>query len=297
MHISIKKTIEKCPFVSFIPRPPHELNKATFFVISIVEKGEGDIVFYSRDDSKSTTIHVTENTVVFIPPFVSTVHKNFKQLEFSQRNIHVDDSVFRDCCDLINPDLYGKIVFKDDPVFFKLTSPSAIYIAEACSLISGEEEKHFASIHKSIVCSILSSYLASTLKNNVFPVWVKTLIRNLNNLEFLLMPIKQMVKTTNYSHGYVNREFKKILGIPLKQYVLNKKIDISVSMLITTDLSMQDIVDKLNFSNVSNFINIFKSIYKITPAKYRKINSKGISLDDYQAWGVSLLDDGSLKKI
>lgn len=297
MNITTKKTIEKCPFVSFIPEPPKDPNKATFYVISIIEKGEGDLVFYSRDDTKSTTIHLTENSCFITPPFVTTQHINFKKKLFIQRNIHVDEATFKECCNLVNSDLYGQTIFKDTPITFKLTSPAAIYIAECCSLISGEEEKYFANIHRSLVCSILSSYLSSMMQNQAFPVWIKILLRNLNDLKFLLQPITEMVKTTHYSHGYVNREFKKILGMPLKQYVLNKKLDMAVSMLITTDLSMQDIVDRLNFSNVSNFINIFKATYKITPAKYRKINSKGISLDDYQAWGVSVLQDGPNRRV
>lgn len=292
MNITTKKTIEKCMYTSLIPEPPH-LNKATFFVACVIEKGEGDVIFYSKDGKKSETIHVSENSCFIIPPFVATEHVNFDKSCFAQRNIHFDEATLKECCDLIDPSLFDLFLFNDFQQPFRLSSAAAVYLAECCSIVTGEDNKKFENIHRSMICTVLSSYLVSKMKNNTYPVWIRALTRNLKDINFLLLSIEDMVKTTHYSHGYVNREFKKYFGIPLKQYVLKKKLELASSMLVTSDLSMQEIVDKLFFSNISNFINLFKSQYSITPAKYRKENSSTISLDDYQDWGASVLTDDS----
>lgn len=294
MNISTMKTIDKCHYTSLIPEPPH-LNMATFFVASIIEKGEGDIIFYSKDNTKTKAVHVSENSVVIIPPFVATEHQNFKKDSFIQRNIHIDEATFKECCDMVDPSLFETFLFSEFPPSFKLTSSTAIYLAEVCTLITGEQAKQFDGIHKTATCVLLSSYISNKVKNNVFPVWIRQLIRKLEDVSFSTLTISEMVKTTNYSHGYVNREFKKYLGIPLKQYVLRNKLDLAASFLVTTNLTTQEIVDTLNFSNISNFINCFKNRFNITPAKYRARNSSNISLDDYQEWGVSVLNDGRNK--
>ena len=83
----------------------------------------------------------------------------------------------------------------------------------------------------------------------------------------------------------MNREFKKYLGCSIIKFITRKKLDKATVLLTTTDYSVESISDMLNFSNVSNFINIFKKRYGLTPAKYRKLHGSSIQIDTYQEWG------------
>ena len=140
-------------------------------------------------------------------------------------------------------------------------------------------------IHKTLVCEFLAQHRIRKSVNTIFPKWISGLLRKLEDKDFVALSVEEMVKTTNYSHGYVTREFKKYMGCSIKQYIIRKRLGVATVLLTTTDLSIEEISDSLSFSTVSNFINTFKKRYHITPAKYRKMYGSLIQLDTYQEWG------------
>jgi len=289
MVINTKETIEKCPYSCTISEPPFIKHTATFVVISFVERGECEIEFFDKSDKEPKTVVLKENDCFVALPFMP-IHFKKASKPYLHRNIHVDEEVFKSCCDLLSPNAFEEFKSLQYPPVFSLSAPSLIYFAERCSIVMGEYTLEKSIIHKSLVCEIISSYASSKIIDSAQPLWIKSLIRKLENNDFLVQPIDQMVKSTNYSHGYVNREFKKYLGMPLKKYVIRRKLNISSSLLATTDMSMQDIVDQLDFCTTSNFITLFKEQYNTTPSKYRKTHGNNINLDTYQEWGDFILE-------
>ena len=79
-----------------------------------------------------------------------------------------------------------------------------------------------------------------------------------------------MVKATGFSHTYVSSQFKRYKGMSLKKYVNKSKLSIAAAMLASSDYTIEDIVGRLDFNTSSNFINLFKAEFGITPGKYRK---------------------------
>lgn len=74
--------------------------------------------------------------------------------------------------------------------------------------------------------------------------------------------------------NYINRHtlslaFKDIVGISFKEYLILFRITEAKKLLITTNLSIEEIADQVGYTNVNNFIRIFKSKESITPNKYR----------------------------
>lgn len=288
MDIYTKKTIEKSPYTSYILVPPLCVHASTFFVISIVERGEATVDLYSKN-SKDSNIKKTEylkesHCLISFPFSKSHYTDSTKNLAF--RNIYMDESEFEECCNFVDPKLYNELCSLEYAPTFKLSSPAVIFYAEQMTFLVGEEKTtNKDMILKSLVCSILAQYVKCKTEAHIFPNWINALLRNLDDEEFISLSVEQMVQTTNYSHGYVNREFKKYLGCSIKQFVIRKKLSLATVMLATTTLSTQEIADNLNFSTVSNFINFFKIRYNITPAKYRKNYGSAITTESYQEWG------------
>ena len=279
------QTIKKCPYSSHVLIPPKDTHKATFFVLSLVEKGEATIEFYSKDDSKKKTVMVMENTCFFTYPFVAIKYTNYSK-DLSYRNIIVNEKQMMECCNFLNPGLYDDLLNLEYPPVFHISPPFVIYFAECASAMEGakKNEKKDAA-HKSLVCSLLNQYLVSKTTSNIFPKWINGFLRNLNDEEFISKSVEEMVRTTNYSHGYVNREFKKYIGCSIKQFIIRKKLDRATVLLTTTDASIEDISDNLKFGNASNLIIMFKKRYGVTPARYRKLYGSSIQIDVYQEWG------------
>ena len=285
MKLHTAQTIRKCPYSSHILVPPTDIHQSTFFVITIIEHGEACIEFFSKDGSHSKTYNVKENCCFFVYPFTPLLFKSFSK-NFAFRDIYLDEKTMRECAEFLEKGLYDKLLDSSNIPVFKLSPSSIIFLAESMSALVGEKvSKKRNILHKSLVSMLISQYVASKSSTNVFPKWINGFLRKLDDDKFITMSVEEMVKTTNYSHGYVNREFKKYLGCSIIQYIIRKKLDNATVLLTTTDNSVEEISDMLNFSNVSNFINVFKKRYGLTPAKYRKLHGSSIQIESYQEWG------------
>ncbi|GGG13983.1 helix-turn-helix domain-containing protein [Paenibacillus aceti] len=68
----------------------------------------------------------------------------------------------------------------------------------------------------------------------------------------------------------VSRLFKKHTGQNFVDYVIQYRIEQAKSMLMDTDMRIQDIADKLRYNSVQSFIRTFKKTTGMTPGQYRK---------------------------
>ena len=59
--------------------------------------------------------------------------------------------------------------------------------------------------------------------------------------------------------------FKEIVGISFKEYLVLFRLTEAKKLLLSSDLSISDIAEKVGYVNVNNFIRIFKEKENITP--------------------------------
>ncbi|WP_113671410.1 AraC family transcriptional regulator [Vallitalea guaymasensis] len=70
---------------------------------------------------------------------------------------------------------------------------------------------------------------------------------------------------------YFLRLFKKNFNITPQQYIMKKRLDEACSLLRETELTINDIANKLGFCNQFYFSKIFKRNFNKTPSQYRKL--------------------------
>ena len=66
--------------------------------------------------------------------------------------------------------------------------------------------------------------------------------------------------------------FKEAFGISPYQYYLTQRLELAQSMLLYTELSVQEIADRLGFLDYHHFSNSFKKVYGVSPVNFRKTN-------------------------
>lgn len=86
--------------------------------------------------------------------------------------------------------------------------------------------------------------------------------------------LKSASRKYNYSVNHLIRIFKEAYGITPYQYYLRKKIECSEFFLINTDMTNEQIAEKLNFASLSGFYNCFKKAKNITPVEYKKLHKR-----------------------
>lgn len=73
-----------------------------------------------------------------------------------------------------------------------------------------------------------------------------------------------------YNRQYLSKRFKNIVGVSLKEYILQQKIEAANSLLTDTNMTVTDISLQLGFSNVCNFSRTYKQVTGFTPIQYRE---------------------------
>lgn len=71
------------------------------------------------------------------------------------------------------------------------------------------------------------------------------------------------------TRSYLAHIFKQKLQISPQQYLVNYRLEQAGRLLRTTNLPIQEISEKVGYSNPLTFSKIFKSIYKLSPKNYR----------------------------
>ena len=82
--------------------------------------------------------------------------------------------------------------------------------------------------------------------------------------------LKDLSDHVGYAEYYLSRKFKKETGMTINDYICKAKIERSKVLLLSTDMSIQEISDSLNYSSRNYFTKCFTTLTGITPGEYRK---------------------------
>ena len=70
--------------------------------------------------------------------------------------------------------------------------------------------------------------------------------------------------------------FCEMSGVTLKQYIIQKKTEVASFFLTDTNLSIEEIADRLGYSDAHNFTRSYKKQTGLAPSMYRNAFSKRI---------------------
>ena len=79
----------------------------------------------------------------------------------------------------------------------------------------------------------------------------------------------ELERKLHYSGNYLNRISHKYTGMNLTEYANSIAMRYAASMLVSSDLTISEIAEKLSFSNRRYFYNEFQKAYGCTPKQYR----------------------------
>ncbi|TCM99707.1 AraC-like DNA-binding protein [Paenibacillus sp. BK033] len=83
------------------------------------------------------------------------------------------------------------------------------------------------------------------------------------------MKVSQLAEHFGYNAKHLSFLFSEIAGIPLKQFMLQEKMDAAKSLLTDTNQSIKEIAEQLGYSDSHQFMHSFKRMTGLTPTDYR----------------------------
>lgn len=84
--------------------------------------------------------------------------------------------------------------------------------------------------------------------------------------------MKEISRATGYSVSSISHIFRKKSGFSLSEYIAHLRVIQAKNYLAYTDLSMQEISDRLGFSDQNYFTNTFKKLSSVSPREYRRLS-------------------------
>jgi AraC-like DNA-binding protein len=101
----------------------------------------------------------------------------------------------------------------------------------------------------------------------------------INNFDDLPKPnySEYISQKVNSGYTHLSTTFSKMEGESIEKYIIVQRIERVKELLVYSDMGLNDISFKLNFSSVAHLSNQFKKITGLTPTYYRRVtaNQKG----------------------
>lgn len=69
---------------------------------------------------------------------------------------------------------------------------------------------------------------------------------------------------------YVNRIFRTAKNISISQYIINERMKMAVILMKEGYYSVNEVSERVGYSHYTNFYNMFKKTYKMSPIDYVK---------------------------
>lgn len=82
--------------------------------------------------------------------------------------------------------------------------------------------------------------------------------------------LKNICRRFNYSFSYMSMKFKKTLGMTYMEYLQKTRVEQSMRLLVSTNISVNEIARLVGYRDTKAFYTVFKRFSNTTPAKFRK---------------------------
>jgi AraC-like DNA-binding protein len=87
------------------------------------------------------------------------------------------------------------------------------------------------------------------------------------------LALADLAKECGLSPGRFMRAFKKSFGVPVRRYLLNKRVDAAKSLLLHSNESLLTVALEVGFSDQPAFNRSFREIVGTSPGQWRRANA------------------------
>ncbi len=247
---------------------PIERSVIDFYHLMIVLKGDFTFIINGQE------IQVSEGDALLLPP--GTDRERLFHKEFS------DHVVFNFSLKKEN-NLASHILFKNavNPYIRKLLD------SYPCKFYNDFSHNYNFYINKSLIIdnsrelaktkAILHNHLNTiliTLFDSLNPQtqnkYVNSILKYINDNITNPLSLTDVCQSVHLSKEYVARVFKKEMGITVTDYIIQQKLDLAKNMLLSNEISLRNISEKVGYQDYNYFSRLFKKHYGISPLKMKK---------------------------
>lgn len=163
-------------------------------------------------------------------------------------------------------------VFSDERVEFLVKcaiNELSSYSDDSDALISGLLKEAVIYTTRSLSKTVTEPQ--HTLRSNL------TCYRIMNYIDthiYSLTSLEELAEKFNYNYSYLSALFSKITGKTLREYYLERRLEVARTMVLEKNKKIWEIADMLNYSSAFAFSKAFTAKYGVSP-KQMQLQSRG----------------------
>lgn len=170
---------------------------------------------------------------------------------------------------LVQPNQFDLMRHVDHISVARFPADRFVYLRQIC-------EKSSYTDAFEVICTINNIVLEMSRKHSfdwdALPIYSNCVNKAISSINLQLsaqLRIDDLAKECYISRSYLARQFKKEVGITIKQYILMQLINLAQWQLSHTDASVEKISHDLGFCNQFYFSECFKKHCRVSPLQYR----------------------------
>lgn len=124
-----------------------------------------------------------------------------------------------------------------------------------------------------IIKQLFSRFLGDELSNQVQSIIhhnIQSILIYIRNNIKNEISVKKLAEMAYLSKDHFSRVFKSVTGIGPCEFIIRQRLELAQLLLLTTNLTLEQIIEETNFKSPAYFSRIFKKYNSISPSRYRK---------------------------
>ena len=200
-------------------------------------------------------------------------------------NILIPADLFEDVCNQLSSSLFDAISGFAMPIKFSVSKSTIKGLEQRyqSDLYSPTNESwridklnKFYIIRRCAAYEWIGRIIESGLVDNAvsYSTCIQKIVDLLSDPENLKLSVGAIIKKSFFSSSYISHQFKNQFGIKFEDYIAICRVKEAEKLLRTTNISIDQISKDIGWKSTSSFINKFKEVYGMTPAKFRNYLKK-----------------------
>ena len=141
----------------------------------------------------------------------------------------------------------------------------------------------YALVSRNLLNIIILRTVRSLVPNAVTSTFISETIKDYVSIHYAKHNVLQMIgEQLHYSVPYLSKKFKVETGESFKSYQQKIRIHEAASLLIQTNMSIDEISDLVGYTDIKYFIKVFTKEQGVSPSKFKRLygssNNKSVGL-------------------
>lgn len=236
-----------------------EGHSACITVETIENKNKRELCL-TREDEKLIIDSLLLGKYDFVNEFIIQKIKESEEYEYSLELFFQIALTLRSALNTIESNTGTKIPFKFNTLVSDISS------AETNTEVLESFNALFESIKEAVNASKRNKQDELVKKINDF------VIENFADSELC---VESLSEKFNISSAYLGRIYKNKTAQKLNDFINNIRLEAAAQLLVTQNLTLNDITEKIGYTNTSYFCTLFKKKFGVTPNEYKRAKKTG----------------------